>query len=151
MAGVRPPGKSLTMLGSFAGVALILAILAVSAGFLYGLGWLGFRLGQETGAVWFVGVGCYSLYKGVKWVWRNVVIPSNESFMKGLAEHMKEMERSGQIVIAKRHKGKHVHRVKYKCQRCGRRNDAVTAMDERYYLPCIHCGYPHRLFFKGWL
>ncbi len=139
------------MLGSLAGIALIVALLALSAGFLYGLWWLGFRLGQESGAVGFVAVGCYGLYKGVKWVWRNVIAPQTKRMMEGLAEQTKEMERSGQIVIAKRHKGKPNHRLKYQCQRCGKRNIAVASMDERYYLPCVYCGYPHRLFFKGWL
>lgn len=137
------------MLGKIAGALLIVAILAAAAGFLYGLGHLGYWLGGENGAVGAVTAGCVGLYHGAKWVWRNIIDPSTKSFMKGLDERMKEMEYSGQVVVRKRHKGKAAHNIKYACSRCGRRNDAITAMDERYTVMCVHCGFPHRLLFKG--
>ena len=137
------------MLGNLAGVLLILVVIAGAAGLVYGLGYLGYRMNGETGAVTGGFLGCLALYYGGKFVWRNLVKPSIDNFPRITPEQLREMERSGQIVVAKRHKGKLAHHIKFKCSRCGRRNSAVAAMNDLYYLPCMHCHFPHRLFFKS--
>ena len=59
------------MPGNAAGVLLILAVLAGAVGLLYGLGYLGYRMNAETGALTGGFLGCLALYYGGRFVWRN--------------------------------------------------------------------------------
>lgn len=140
------------MLGHVAGILLIVTVVAAAVGFVYGMGWLGYKLnGEPLGGVFF---GCVALYVGGKWVWRNLLKPITADTHRWISEQAPhwaaEMERSGQVVLARRHRGKSLHRFKFACSRCAKHNVAVAAMDERYTVSCMHCGFPHRLFFKSW-